>query len=144
MAPDPERLRAGTWNMGIPIDWYVATIEEVRKEIGMNVVTYVISDAENCELDQLLKLGNTRRLHFGSSIADLIALSRSKMLIASGSTFGMWASYLGRMPSLYYPGQLKQRLYIERPEWEDEWHGSGRLPTKVIEGFKEILALETR
>ena len=144
LPPDPERLQVGAWNVGVPMDWYVATVEEIRREFGRNVATYVISDAEDCELHQLLKLGNTRRLQFGSSIADLIALSRSKMLIASGSTFGMWASYLGRMPALYYPGQLKQCLYIERPEWEAEWKGSGRLPSQVIDGFKEMLALETR
>lgn len=32
----------------------------------------------------------------------------------------MWASYLGPMPIVWYPGQLKQRLYLENNEAEIE------------------------
>jgi hypothetical protein len=42
------------------------------------------------------------------------------LLIASGSTFSMWASYLGRMPVIWYKGQLRQRLYYESPASEIE------------------------
>jgi len=32
----------------------------------------------------------------------------------------MWASYLGRMPVIWYPGQLRQKLYLEKPNAEIE------------------------
>ena len=37
----------------------------------------------------------------GSAISDLLALSRSKFLIGTGSsTFSAWAAYLGQMPAM--------------------------------------------
>ena len=56
-------------------------------------------------------------------MADLLALSRSELLIASGSTFSMWASYLGRMPVIWYPGRLKQKLYFDNEALEVECDG---------------------
>jgi hypothetical protein len=50
-------------------------------------------------------------MSFGSAIADLWALSNANVLVASGSTFSMWASYLGRMPVIWHPGQLSCPLY---------------------------------
>ena len=69
---------------------------------------YVFSDGTNAGLAKLLRLPRSRRITFGSSIADLFALSRANVMIASASPFSMWASYLGRMAVVW-------RLVPQRP-----------------------------
>ena len=44
------------------------------------------------------------------SISDMIGLSQSKLLIASASTFSMWASFLGQNHTIWFPGQMRQNL----------------------------------
>lgn len=107
-----EALRTGNYNYRIPLSWYVARAQELQQRLGVSRF-HVFSDGSDAELADLLALPGAQRVDFGSSIADLIALAHSRVLIASGSTFSMWASYLGSMPTLWYPGQLRQRLHAD-------------------------------
>ena len=85
------------------------------------------------ELSELLALPDCVRCGFTSSIGDMIGLSRASILVASGSTFSMWASYLGRMPVVWHPGQLRQRLYYENSNTEIEFDPSKQqLPDMFI------------
>ncbi len=86
----------------LPIDWYVEVVQTLRLIVGRECKVFVFSDGKEHELKKLLSLPNVEWLSFGSSIADLIALSRSNILVASQSTFSMWAAYLGRIPVIYY------------------------------------------
>lgn len=111
-------LCAGCSNLRIPLSWYTDMIHHVRAAAGTNMPVYVFSDGQDRELAALLRLPNSQRLTFGSSIADLIALSRAYVLVASGSTFSAWASYLGRMPVIWHSGQMVQKLYYENASHE--------------------------
>jgi hypothetical protein len=106
-------LASGAVNLRIPMAWYTSMVEGVRQRLGAGTRVYVFSDGTDEELRELLALPGCQRLGFGSAIADLLALSRSRALIASGSTYSMWASFLGRMPVIWHPGQLKHRLYSD-------------------------------
>ena len=94
-----------------PMAWYLAKVRQLCARLGEETRVHVFSDGTDDELGALLELRGARRLQFGSSLADLWALSRARVLVASGSTFSMWASYLGRMPVIWHPGRLRQRLY---------------------------------
>ncbi|TKX69207.1 glycosyl transferase, partial [Halorubrum sp. GN11_10-6_MGM] len=110
--PGPgEDLEDAGHNTKLPLSWYKKKLSQVRSVIGESVPAYIFSDVDNDRLRPILNAPNTIRAYFGSSIADMLALSQAGVLIASGSTFSMWASYLGRMPVIWYPGQLRQRLY---------------------------------
>jgi hypothetical protein len=99
--------------------WFVDTVTRLRSEVGARTRLLVFSDGSDEELGPLLDLGNANRVSFGSSIADILALSRSRVLVGSrGSTFSMWASYLGRMPVVWPGGKSVQRLYPDAPEAE--------------------------
>jgi hypothetical protein len=104
-------LVSGEGGVRLPLTWYVRVIERVRKHLGRLAPVFVFSDDYDAELRPLLQMPNTRRLSFGSSISDLIALSRANVLVASNSTFSMWASYLGRPPVIWHKGLLRQGLY---------------------------------
>lgn len=107
----PDELRAGKLNQRIPLEWYIEMLHGVRHNLGRPAPAYVFSDGTDAELAQLLAVPGCQRVTFGSAIADLWALSNANLLVASGSTFSMWASYLGRMPVIWHPGQLRCRLY---------------------------------
>lgn len=104
-----KKLQSGCDNMRLPINWYVEIIEKIRKALGRNIRFNVFSDGTDEELAPVISLDNVRRVTFGTSIADIIALSRSKIIIASGSTFSMWARFLGGTSAISFSNQLKCR-----------------------------------
>ncbi len=105
-----ESLQQGAVNTSIPMTWYVNIVKEIRKASVDNRKVYVFSDGTDEELKSLLDLPNVERKTYGTAIADITAMSRAKLFIASGSTFSRWVRYLGRMNTITYPGQLGQKL----------------------------------
>jgi hypothetical protein len=128
-----SELRAGAGNLRIPLAWYGNAIAACRRALGYDVSVRIFSDGSNEELRPLLDMPGVRRASFGTSIADLLALSAAPLFIASGSTFSMWASYLGRMPVIWHPGQLKCRLYYDQPQAEIELESGDDLPESFVE-----------
>lgn len=124
-------------NMLIPISWYVDVATRIRSLAGADIPIYVFSDGTDEELAGLLRLPNSQRLFFGSSIADLIALSRAQILVASGSTFSMWASYLGRMPVIWQRGRLMQKLYYENEFIEIQCDEGAAFPAEFCALMKD-------
>jgi hypothetical protein len=102
-------LRKGLWNYRLPIKWYIALIKKVRL-IDLNIPIYIYSDANESDLSDMLSFPNCNLVYLGSSISDMIGLSQSKLLIASASTFSMWASFLGQNHTIWFPGQMRQNL----------------------------------
>ena len=133
-----EERRKGRWSTRLPIDWYIHALQAVRMAAGCSLEAKVFSDGSEKELRPLLALQGVARVTAGSSIADLLAMSRSKILIASGSTFSMWASYFGRMPTIWHPGQLRQRLYPATQGLEVEYNSGERLPDSFIDSVNRV------
>ena len=115
-------------NSTLPMNWYVGALRAVRAKCGRELRAEVYSDGTAEQLAPLLSLPGVSRREYGSSLADIFGLSRSRLLIASGSTFSMWGSYLGQMPTLWHPGKLLQHVLLEHPEREFEWAAGEPLP----------------
>lgn len=124
-----------SYNHRTAIDWYIGAIQELRDSFGAEWPAYIVSDGTDDELRALLRLENTHRLKV-ENLAGLLTLSRAHILVASGSTYSMWASFLGHMPVLWPPGQRRQSLYPGRPAAEPEWSPGVRLSA----GFLEAVA----
>ena len=105
-------------------------ISKVRNE--SNIPVYIFSDASDQDLRDVLQLENCSRAYFGSSIADMLALSRSKLLISSASTFSMWASFLGQNTTIWFPGQMRQELIKDDAIFEGEVDYDDKLPEPII------------
>jgi hypothetical protein len=115
-------------NSLLPLEWYMAALQAVRAEAGRTVPAAVFSDGTAEELAPLLALPEVRRVDYGSGLGDMLGLSRSRLLIASGSTFSMWGSYLGQVPAIWHPGKLLQHVLIAQPGREIEWAEGDALP----------------
>lgn len=90
----------------VPLAWFIDSLRSIRRYVGYPVRAVVFSDGTEAELRGLLALENVTRAATGSAIGDLLALSKARVLIASGgSSFSAWASFLGQMPTISHPGQ---------------------------------------
>jgi len=104
----------------------VAAARAVRRDpCWRDLPIYVISDGHAHELSELLAIPNCRFMTVGTAIGDILLLSKAGLLFASAhSTFSMWGSYLGRIPTLYYPSKMDQNVLppdsrIVECEWSD-------------------------
>lgn len=132
-----KELAEGRHDSALPIRWYVQILRQLREAAGRSLRAYVFSDGNDEELAELLQMPDVERLTFGSSIADILGLSRTKMLIASGSSFSMWARYLGRQSCICYANQIKQKILT--PEEDNfELETDGELPEWTKERIREI------
>jgi len=129
--PDTENiLREGGWNYQLPIGWYKSIITKIREFSKLPI--YIFSDAEDVCLKEILDLEGCTRVHFGSAISDMIALSNARLLVASASTFSMWASFLGQTSTIWFPGQMRQKIIKESSLFEGEIDYNDRLPELLI------------
>ena len=97
-----------------PIAWFVTMLQEIRTAVGYPARAYVVSDGTPQQLSGLLSLPNVEFVRPGSAIGDLLLLSRSRVLLASGaSSFAAWGAFLGQMPGATHPGQPLQWWKLE-------------------------------
>jgi hypothetical protein len=120
------------FNVRIPVEWYRDRIERIRAEAGRRLTVRVFSDGSDAELAPLLTMRDVERARGGNAIADILALSRSAILVSSGSTFSMWAAFLGEGASISHPGRLFQRVKpLEALEIESA--AGSALPRRFLE-----------
>jgi len=130
-----QEVKAGRHDSALPIQWYVSMAEQIRKYAGEDIPVYVFSDGTDEELQPLLELPGVERKGYGTSIADIMALSCFPLLVASGSSFSMWARYLGRANCICYPNQRKQQILTEMED---------RFEIEVEERIPEEIGMKIR
>jgi hypothetical protein len=130
-------VRAGRHDSSLPIEWYVTVIQQILQYAGEDKKVYIFSDGTDQELAPVLELKQTQRITFGTSIADIMALSRVPLFVASGSSFSLWARYLGRMSCICYTNQIKQRLLCQE-DVNFEYETTGEIPETVGHKIAEI------
>lgn len=127
-----EALKSGSNNTSLPIEWYVNLINQIN-EITKDTLTFnIFSDGTDEELKPVLEMANTRRVFYGTSVADIIALSRAPLMIASGSSFSLWARYLGNCSSISYTNQIKDHVLSEGGGFEIEIGNAKELDSALI------------
>jgi hypothetical protein len=100
-----------------PLSWFVAMAAAVRRRPAFESLPIVVfTDGSKEEVAPLLDIPNVRLHGRGAAITDLWILAGASVLFASGySTFSMWASFLGGMPTVYAPGKIQQHVQRGRP-----------------------------
>ncbi|NOX41797.1 MAG: hypothetical protein GXP05_15240 [Alphaproteobacteria bacterium] len=129
-----EEIKSGRHNLQIPADWYVKMLKGLRKRLGDTLPAIVYSDFADEELVPLLSLLHVKRSPYREAISDMLAMSQANAIISSGSGFSRWASYLGQVPRLCFPGQRTVRTLgpvVDGTDMEPECEVAGEIP----EGF---------
>jgi len=134
-----DQIERGEGNSQVPMKWYLSVVEKLRFALNETVSTLIVSDGSDSELSEILSLGPSQRLHPGAAIQDLLVLASAGVLIASGSTFSMWGSFVGRMPVIWPRGQLLQNLYGDQRELEIEMGLSDELPPAFVAAARQRL-----
>ncbi|MDC3010105.1 hypothetical protein OAZ06_04055 [Synechococcus sp. AH-736-G20] len=97
-------VRTG-WLQQTPIQWFKESLKLTREVARMNVPAYIFSDGSACQLAPLLEEDNTFLYKSNNPIVDLLALSRSWLILGSGSSsFSAFAAYLGLAHAITAPG----------------------------------------
>ena len=110
------------------LGWYMGCIDRIRQVLQYPAKALIFSDGNEHELSRVLQMGSVEKVYYGSAISDILALSKCDVLIASRSTFSMWASYLGRMPTLYPPG-FREIVHLDC--FEGDVSGDEDLPERL-------------
>jgi hypothetical protein len=122
---------------GTPMSWFVEVAASLQQALGPDTAVRIFSDGSDAQLGDLLALPTSRRLTFGSSIADLLALSAAPVIIGTaGSTFGAWGAFLGRVPSLWPPGGLTKHLWLPEDQHALEVAAGDAIPASFIDAVR--------
>lgn len=100
-----------------PNDWYVRAIQKALtlNEVSDRKLIRVFTDGFPDEVefvaqnfpDEVVKV-----MPKAPAIQDIVAMSKACALVGSpGSTFSMWAAFLGQMPSIWNKADMPTRLY---------------------------------
>ena len=84
-----------------PLSWYKKQIEQIHS-LNESVKISIFSDGSDGELAELLSCRNVQRAFYGNALADIVAISKSALVIASDSTFSAWGAFLGQVPVVFY------------------------------------------
>lgn len=94
------------------LQWFVESLAEVRKRYG-DLFCYILSDGGPKQLRDLMRLPRVRLIRTPSAVADLLIMTKSKVLLGSGdSTFSAWGSFLGGMDTYSSPLTPFERFKI--------------------------------
>lgn len=135
-----DEIRNGKTNCKLPLKWYISIIKKIRVEFNKDIPVNIFSDGTDEELKEILTLENTSRHYYGSAIADMLAISNSELLIASNSTFSLWSSYLGRMPTIWFPGTHRVKLFKNETIVENEMDYNDSIKEKNL-GLENVFKL---
>lgn len=83
------------------IKWYKKIIDQLINNLPEKSEYLLFSDGTPEELRMLTEIPEVKRAHFGNALADMIALSRCKLIIASNSTFSAFGAFLGQVPVVF-------------------------------------------
>lgn len=117
------------------IGWFEFMAGALRRTLRSDTPIVVFTDGSEDEMAPLRRFENVHLRKRQPAITDLWALSHARALVATGySTFSMWASYLGGMPTFYAPGKIQQLVQTGRPSGlEIEIGTDGDIPVAALE-----------
>jgi len=98
-----------------PISWYKHTIASLQATKEFENSKFIIfSDGKDDELEEILNLPNCTRVSNPNALADILRLSKCRLIIGSNSTFSAWAAFLGKKPFIRH-----EKFYLKNIFQED-------------------------
>ncbi len=132
LAPGEEPPR-DSMHWAIPTEWYVRCVSQVKSALGNGVPALVFTDADAEQIAPVLNLPGVRLAEPNPAIVDMLLMAEARVLITTASsTFSMWPSFLGRMPSVWFPARWREQTNFSRPEFECCTDLEGNLPESFL------------
>lgn len=123
-------------NIQTPLKWFINTFKVIRS-MDSAAQAYVVSDADNSEIEQLLEIPGIQRRTTGSALGDLLLLSNAKLIIGSGgSSYSAWGAFLGQCPIITVEGQCMS--WFNLPKFNDADHMLNSSCFAVTLGVKDV------
>lgn len=96
-----------------PLSWFILSLSQIRAHAGDNIPALIISDGDSADLTEILSLPNVSLANTKTALADLLLLSKAKIILGSGgSSFTAWGSFLSKAITITIPGQSLQWFNI--------------------------------
>ena len=109
---DPSASREGIQQ---PMEWYRAAFKEAGRLIGARAPSVVLfTDGEPSTVQRALGVGPVVTDNSNNALMAILRLSQARVLIASRSTFSIWAAYLGGMPAVWDQRFNRERFFASR------------------------------
>lgn len=116
----------------LPIEWYVKTLNNVRRKLGFDAPVVLFSDGRPHQLEPLMSLPNVKLAPIRNALIDMLLLTKARIMISTlSSSFSRWAAMLGKMPNIHYPGR-SFHLVEDRRELTMFTDLDGELPDSTI------------
>jgi hypothetical protein len=141
-APSSDaELSGGGRNRRTPIEWYREMLIGLRTGCQADISAIVYSDGTDEELQELLRLPNVSRSPATAAITDLLAIAQADLLLASGSGFSIWGSFLGQVPRICFSGQLLMPTLEARGKrpLEVECRTASEIPPEIMTRVEQMV-----
>ncbi|MCB0429368.1 MAG: alpha-1,2-fucosyltransferase [Flavobacteriales bacterium] len=124
--PEGESMQ-GNHNARTPLSYFSQMIHAIRSVAGSDLPVTLFSDGYDDELKEILQIPDVQRATPMSDIAELLLMSRSKVIVPSASsTFSLWAGFLSDAILFQHPDHYLRSI---RPEASNEKHWEGAVGT---------------
>lgn len=126
-----------------PLTYFEGLIHQLRAAAGSDLAVSIFSDARPEELYTLLRLPNVRYAATNSAIADMLLLSRSRVIVLSAdSTFGLIAAFLSEAAVILHPKNAAyptRNADVNARQFEGAVSSDqGELPALLVESVKAL------
>ncbi|MFA5240830.1 MAG: hypothetical protein WC392_00480 [Sulfuricella sp.] len=100
----------GCFNRSLPLDWYIAVCDQLRREFGNRVQFQLFTDGQPEALEPFIRrFSPVTGFHQRDSVcSDLLAMANADLLVCSVSTFSLWGAFLSHAPYLWFAPQLQE------------------------------------
>lgn len=92
-------------NTSLPLEWYMDVCDQLETSIGRQYINFLLfSDGKAEQLKPFVDRFSpiTTNHQTNNDISDLIAMSRADLLVASLSSYSVWALALSQAPYIWY------------------------------------------
>lgn len=104
-------------NTRLPVQWYKDAIRQAQSALGVKTPkTFVFTDGDVGQVKKLLSIPEATADTAKNAVTAIINLSKARVIVASRSTFSMWAVYLGGQAAIWDANFDLNRYFPVRKE----------------------------
>lgn len=111
---DYQNLRAednyrGQFNVALPLEWYLATCESIKRSCGDRVQFLLLTDATQDQVQPFIDAFRPlTTFHLRqTACSDLLLMAFADCIVCSVSSYSMWGAFLSNAPYIWFASNLQ-------------------------------------